>query len=96
MSADNGVYILETRDKQIRVVHSQAIEGLFNNNGDYIPRQINKYFGDSKYTKDMSKAVKIARKIRRKLPICEYGISILPYCDKTWKQIMNESVKEKL
>lgn len=95
MSADNGVYILRTKDKQIRVVHSQAINGLFDYNGNYILKQVNNHFGDSKHTKSMDKAINIAQNIRKKLPICEYGIQVLPYCNKTWEEIKRESVKEK-
>lgn len=87
MSADNGVYILRTKDRQIRVAHSQAINGLFNYNGEYIPEKIELHFGKSKYTKDMDKAIKIAQNIKNKLPVCEYGIQVLPDCDKTWEEI---------
>lgn len=96
MSADNGVYILKTKDRQIRVAHSYAINGLFDYDGNYISEKINRHFGSSKYTKNMDKAVKIAQNIRKKLPICEYGIQVLPYCDKTWEQIVKESVKKDL
>lgn len=94
MSADNGVYILKTKDKQIRVVHSQGINGLFDFNGMYIPEQIKRHFGNSKYTNNMNKAIRIAENIRKKLPVCEYGVQVLPYCDKTWDQIMDELAKE--
>lgn len=90
MSADNGVYILKTKDGQIRVAHSNAINGLFDFKGNYISEQISRHFG-CKYTKNMDKAVKIAEKIRKKLPVCEYGIQFLPYCDKTWEQIIEET-----
>lgn len=91
MSADNGVYILRTRDRQIRVAHSQAINGLFDMNGTYIPKQVHRCFGNSKYTKSMDKAIIIAQNIRKKLTVCEYGIQILPYCNKTWEEIIDES-----
>ena len=93
MSADNGVYILKTKDKQIRVAHTKAINALFDFDGKYIPEQIHRYFGNSRYTKNMDKAIKIAENIRKKLPVCEYGIQVLPYCDKTWEQIVNESMR---
>lgn len=91
MSADNGVYILRTKDRQIRVAHSQAINGLFSYNGEYIPEKIELHFGKSKYTKNMNKAIEIAQNIRKRLPICEYGIQVLPYCDKTWEEITSEN-----
>lgn len=91
MSADNGVYILKTSDKQIRVAHSNAINGLFDFNGNYIPSQITRHFEGIRYTKSMDKAVKIAENIRKKLPVCEYGIQVLPYCNKTWNEIIEET-----
>lgn len=87
MSADNGVYILRTKDRQIRVAHLQAANGLFDYHGKYIPEQICRHFGNSRYTKNMDKAIIIAQNIKNKLPVCEYGIQVLPYCDKTWEEI---------
>lgn len=89
MSADNGVYILRTKDRQIRVAHLQAINGLFDCRGKYIPEQIHRHFGSSKYTKNMDKAIIIAQNMKNKLPVCEYGIQVLPYCNKTWKEILD-------
>lgn len=91
VSADNGVYILKTNDNQIRVAHSYAIDGLFNDNGEYISKQIKMHFGDTPYTKNMGAANRIAKKIYRNLHVCEHGIQVLPYCSKTWKQIEEES-----
>jgi len=91
MSADNGVYILKTKDDQIRVVYSQAINGIFDPCGKYISKQIYRHFGNSEYTKNMEKAVKIAQNIRSKLSVCEYGIQILPDCNRTWEEIINDS-----
>lgn len=91
MSADNGVYILRTKDRQIRVAHLKAINGMFDYEGKYITKQICRYFDGRRYTKNMDKAIKIAESIKRKLPVCEYGIQILPYCNKTWEQILSES-----
>ncbi|MCI8749129.1 MAG: hypothetical protein HFH67_14940 [Lachnospiraceae bacterium] len=89
MSADNGVYILRTKDRQIRVTHSQAINGMFDHEGRYIPEKIKLHFNGNKYTKNMDKAIMIAQHIRKKLSVCEYGIQVLPYCDKTWEEIVN-------
>jgi hypothetical protein len=90
MSADNGVYILKTKDGQIRVAHTNAINGLFDQKGNYIPEQITRHFG-IKYTKNMDKAVRIATNIKKRLPVCEYGIQFLPYCDKTWDELIEET-----
>lgn len=93
MSADNGVYILKTKDKQIRVAHTKAINGLFDYKGDYIPEQVYRHFGDKRYTKNMDKAIVIAQRIRKRLSVCEYGVQVLPYCNKTWEQI-NKEIKD--
>ena len=88
MSADNGIYILKTKDNQIRVSHSKAIDGLFDSDGKYIYSQIQKHFNDKPFTRNMRVANKIAQKIYNNLPVCEYGIRVLPVCDKTWEQIV--------
>ena len=93
MSADNGIYILRTKDKQIRVIHTKAIENIFDVYGEYIPKQIEKYFGNIPYTKDMNVANNIAQKMFKDIDYCEYGIRILPECNKTWKEILKEAGK---
>ncbi|MCI8327281.1 MAG: hypothetical protein HFI37_05835 [Lachnospiraceae bacterium] len=94
MSADNGIYILMTKDQQIRVLHAKAIENIFDTDGNYISKQVKKYFLECPYTRDMNRANRIAQKMYRSLSACEYGITILPYYDKTWGQIMGEDEKE--
>ena len=93
MSADNGVYILKTKDNQIRVIETKAIENIFDFYGEYIPKQVNRYFGNVPHTKDMNVANSIAQRLYRQLEVCEYGIRILPEYNKTWKEILRESKK---
>ena len=84
MSADNGIYILKTKDKQIRVIHTKAIENIFDLYGRYIPKQVKKYFDDVPYTKDMNVANNIAQKMFKdidKQGICKYIESIIEDVD---------------
>lgn len=93
MSADNGIYILKTKEGQYRVIHAQAIENLYHNYNELIPAQIIEYYGKSKYTYEKNLARGIAFSIARELPVLEYGIREI-IVDKTWDQILNEAGKE--
>lgn len=101
MSADNGIYILKTRD-QYRVAHLQsisniswsAIDGDWQSNratrGKYVPTRVVEMWGDCKYTKNADIALKIANKWAKGLFICEYGINVITY-NKTWKLIVEDA-----
>lgn len=96
MSADNGIYILKTKDNQYRVIHSQTIESLYwsfldlENNDKLIPTRIIERYGKSKYTYNKDLARDIAFNIARKTPNLEYGINEI-VVDKTWKQIVKDA-----
>jgi len=101
MSADNGVYILKTKD-QYRVAHLQAIDnvswsiidGDWQNEkrirGKCVPTRVVEMWGKCKYTRDESVALKIAHRWASSLPICEYGVNIITY-NKTWKHIVEDA-----
>lgn len=101
MSADNGIYILKTKD-QYRVAHLQAIDnvswsiidGDWQNNketrGKCVPTRVIEMWGRCKYTRDENIAFKIAHKWASSLPICEYGVNIITY-NKTWKHIVEDA-----
>lgn len=95
MSADNGIYILKTKD-QYRVIYAQAIENLYWNPLDesnfdkLIPTRIVEYYGKSKYTHNKDIVRDIAFNMARKIPVLEYGVSEI-IIDKTWKQIVKEA-----
>lgn len=103
MSADNGIYILKTKD-QYRVAHLCAIDniswsiidGNWQNNdatrGKWVPTRVVEMWGDCKFTRDESKALSMAHKWVSSLPICEYGVNIITY-NKTWKQILKDAKK---
>ena len=95
MSADNGIYILKTKD-QYRVIHAQAIDNLSwslikrDSQREMVPTRIVEYYGNSRYTRDAEIAQKVAFAMSRKYPVLEYGISILRI-NKTWNQIVKEA-----
>jgi len=94
MSADNGIYILKTKD-QYRVIHAQAIENLYYShinpyNSELVPTRIIEYYGDCRHTRDFDKAMKIATVMERRSGYTEYGIKIF-HVNKTWNQIVREA-----
>lgn len=94
MSADNGIYILKTKD-QYRVIHAQAIENLYYShinpyNRELVPTRIIEHYGDCRYTRDFDKAMKVATAMERRSGCTEYGIKIF-HVNKTWNQIVREA-----
>lgn len=101
MSADNGIYILKTKD-QYRVAHLQAIDnvswsiidGNWQNKketrGKCVPTRVIEMWGKCKYTRDENVALKIAHRWASSIPICEYGVNIITY-NKTWKHIVEDA-----
>lgn len=103
MSADNGIYVLKTRD-QYRVAHLRAIDNVswsvidgdwYNNEetkGKCVPTRVVEMWGDCKFTRDEGKALSLAHRWASSLPICEYGVNIITY-NKTWKHILEDAQK---
>lgn len=93
MSADNGIYILKTKD-QYRVNHAQAIERVF---ADYNGKKLNPIevmliWGRCRYTKNELTAHQIAN-LMEKESRTEYGIRTFHY-NKTWKHIVEDAKNE--
>jgi outer membrane protein assembly factor BamD (BamD/ComL family) len=92
MSADNGIYILKTKD-QYRVIHAQAIENLWWSyltnkfEDEMVPTRIIEYFGDSRFTRSYETAMKVANAIAKDYPVLEYGIKTFEV-NETWDQIV--------
>ena len=94
MSADNGIYVLKTKD-QYRVAHLQAIDNVYWSAIDgkqikLVPTRVVELWGDCKFTRDGDKALSIAHKWEGSLPICEYGVCVITY-NKTWEQILKDA-----
>lgn len=88
MSADNGVYILETispkdsSKKEWRVAHLQAVEDInwddnakiSTSNQDIMIKNAREMWARSPIFETKASALIAADTIESKLPICEYGI----------------------
>lgn len=92
MSADNGVYILRTKDGY-RVAHAQAIENIDYGckEGEWNEEDVKMIFGRSKVHSEQKEALDEAVKIYNEIisddfcPICEYGIvSIFKFKNKSF------------
>ena len=103
MSADNGIYILKTKD-QYRVAHLCAIDNVtwsvidgdwctdMDKRGKLVPTRVVEMWGNCKYTRNENKAFDIAHKWASSLPICEYGVNVITY-NKTWNHIVEDAKK---
>lgn len=95
MSADNGIYILKTKD-QYRVAHFQNAEYMYYSaiTGTYedeiVPSRAVELWGDSKFTRREDIALRLAHRWASGLPICEYGVNLIKV-NKTWKDLMKEA-----
>ena len=92
MSADNGIYILQSKDG-FRVIHAQAIENLcwwntedkdtskWEERSEINPKVLKDYFEKSKVFKTKEEALKEAFRlydeIEREYYLIEYGISFI-------------------
>ncbi len=80
MSADNGIYILETPigfEKEYRVAHCQAIENICYGNDNGNPMWVVRLFGNSKVFHEKRDALLEADNQAENAPILEYGISTI-------------------
>jgi hypothetical protein len=93
MSADNGIYILKTKDGQYRVAHAQAIENIYEGYSGrrYDSLQVVLTWMDCRYTRDFEKAMIVANAMENKWHT-EYGIRVFTY-NKTWKHIVEDAKK---
>ena len=91
MSADNGVYILETKGPEYRVIHAQAIDNIAWNgdeywDGEWNSKCIQEYFGKAEKFNNLDEAYKEAVKIHNQYEWTEYGICVLPYPEKKFPE----------
>ena len=88
MSADNGIYILQSSDGY-RVIHTQAIENLWwwgdepKTESEINPKYLKSYFGKAPTFKTRNEAWDEALRMYNEImngdfPILEYGICIIP------------------
>lgn len=95
MSADNGIYILKTKD-QYRVAHFQNAEYMYYSaitstyEDDIVPSRVVELWGDSKFTRKEDIALRLAYRWASRLPICEYGVNLIKV-NKSWKDLIKEA-----
>ena len=101
MSADNGIYVLRTRDNLRKVLHIQGIDLYWSwiNGGEETskiqPQRLFQYFWNCQGTKNSKKANEIAhilyRKEKRNYGYIEYGIREIkvPY---TWDELRRKAI----
>jgi len=82
MSADDGIYILESKDG-FRVIYAAAIENVWEWDSTYtskhlIPKYLKEYFGEAKVLNSRDAAWEEALKQIKELPYLQYGIRIIP------------------
>lgn len=88
MSADNGVYILKTKD-QYRVILAQAIKNIFDGRNKLKPVEVVYLWNSVRHTRDEVKAMDIDKTINSRT-YTEYGIKTFTY-NKTWKHIVEDA-----
>lgn len=97
MSADNGIYILKTKD-QYRVTEIMAIDNIYWSHTDgnhypkLVPTRVVEYWGNKRYTRSYETAMRVASAMLENTYICEYGINIITF-NKTWKYIVEDAKK---
>lgn len=83
MSADNGVYILESKGPEFRVIYTQGIDniyGTFNDSTmswDGDPEMMLEYFGASNVFSSLTEALDHAEKISENYDYLEYGVCVI-------------------
>lgn len=96
ISADNGVYILRTRDPQYRVVETNAIDHIYWQDGmlceNPVPENVYALWGGCQHTKSQDEATRIAWNMVYDGDH-EYGIRIIkvPYY---WKEIEEKAFEK--
>jgi hypothetical protein len=83
MSADNGVYILQTEGPEFRVAHHQGIDNIYGNFSDETykwqgnPEMMLEYFQDAPMFSNLEEALDKAADIAYNYEYLEYGICVI-------------------
>lgn len=89
MSAEDGIYILRTKDEQCRIVWEQNIKKIFNSWERFDELETVYVWRNCRYTKDFKKALSIAKDFD--ISRCtEYGVKVyeIPL---TWKHLVERA-----
>ena len=83
MSADNGIYILQTKGPEYRVAYHQNIDEIYGNFSDDSfqwpgdPDMMFLYFGDAPMFSTQEEAIEYASKLTKNYDYLEYGICVI-------------------
>lgn len=83
MSADNGIYILQTKGPEFRVAHQQNIDEIYGNFSDESyrwqgdPVSMLEYFGDAPMFSNLEEALDKAADMSYDYEYLEYGICVI-------------------
>lgn len=84
MSADNGIYILETSGPEFRVAYTQAIDNIYGNFDDATANWVGDMdrmmdiFGQSEVFDNLDDALDLAEKMVYDYKYLEDGICVIP------------------
>jgi hypothetical protein len=83
MSADNGVYILQTEGPEFRVAYQQSIDNIYGNFSDDTfqwqgdPEMMLEYFEDAPVFSNLEEALDKASEMSYDYEYLEYGICVI-------------------
>ncbi len=83
MSADNGIYILQTEGPEFRVAHQQGIDNIYGNFSDDTfqwqgdPEMMLLYFQDAPVFSNLEEALDKASEMSYDYEYLEYGICVI-------------------
>ena len=83
MSADNGIYILQTAGPEFRVAYQQNIDDIYGNFSDDSfqwqgdPEVMYSYFGDAPVFSNLEAALDKAEELSYDIDYLEYGICVI-------------------
>ena len=83
MSADNGVYILQTFGSEFRVKHCQGIDNIYGKFNDETfhwdgdDEMIREYFADAPVFNNLEEALDKAEELSYDIDYLEYGICVI-------------------
>lgn len=83
MSADNGIYVLQTKGPEFRVVHCQNIDEIYGEFSDDTlkwlgnPEMILHFFGEATVFSNIETALDFAEELSYSYEYLEYGICVI-------------------
>lgn len=103
MSADNGIYILETQvpegeGREYRVAHAGAIENIcydvetWKHKQGFVPQVAFQYFGACQVFSAHEEALAYAEEMEKEYPILEYGVSFLSHPAQIFQTFTDEEM----